>query len=314
MSSKSRKSYIDILKAGFKNKMSLVKVPVVTNPDLDEFISIFKKYQDTAIRMPAKQLYFLVDYLKNHHYFAKISETIGIHGIQQLLLSSKVAEYPKNTIIFNKGDPADFFYIIVDGSVGVYMHTLSKARDFGETTSVLSQGESFGDIALIKKSMRTASISTLTSTVLLKLPIETYKELLSDHQVMAIRKITDRLKEFFIFKEFGQQLLNLIYYATEIITFKKDEVAFREGEAAKGVFFIYDGSFKITKLAGADLRKSFEDSQLTCLKRINELYSDVLLRNSVKALKDLRIVEQAIENDTGRVVTKRKMNEIIVVS
>ncbi|MGE5390315.1 MAG: ATP-binding cassette domain-containing protein [Deltaproteobacteria bacterium] len=74
--------------------------------------------------------------------------------------------YPDNRTVITEGEPGDKFYIIVRGKVEVVRKTGPDTQD---RLSVLSDGDFFGEIALIKNVTRTASITTLMPTTLISL-------------------------------------------------------------------------------------------------------------------------------------------------
>jgi hypothetical protein len=76
--------------------------------------------------------------------------------------------------IIRQGDPADFFYVIVDGTVEV------SQTDTGGHSSVLRQMgrlEYFGEIGLLSRVPRTASVTALTEGTLIALDKGSFLEL-----------------------------------------------------------------------------------------------------------------------------------------
>ncbi len=98
-------------------------------------------------------------------------------------------EAPAGTTIFHKGETGTSMYIIVDGEVRVYdgMHTLNHlyARDV------------FGEMALLDPEPRSASITALADTLLLRLDQAPFYELVDEHNQIArgiIRMLTRHLR------------------------------------------------------------------------------------------------------------------------
>ena len=78
---------------------------------------------------------------------------------------------PRHAIV-RRGEPADPMYFIVTGEVEVDLHP--KVRTLGA-------GDFFGEIALLKESERTATVTTVTECRLLYLDRYDFRRLLRDH-------------------------------------------------------------------------------------------------------------------------------------
>ncbi|MEM7206183.1 MAG: Crp/Fnr family transcriptional regulator [Pseudomonadota bacterium] len=66
--------------------------------------------------------------------------------------------YKKNVVVVTQGDDTDSLYLIVSGSVRVYVSD-DQGREV--TLNTLQAGESFGELALLSDQKRSASILTL---------------------------------------------------------------------------------------------------------------------------------------------------------
>lgn len=62
--------------------------------------------------------------------------------IEWFLSMARLVEYPKKNFLFQRGDPADFMYVIMDGWVKLFQ----TDRDGSETVqAILTRGDSFGE-------------------------------------------------------------------------------------------------------------------------------------------------------------------------
>ena len=94
--------------------------------------------------------------------------------------------HPAGRTIVHEGDPGDHFYVIVRGTVRV-----SRVMDGDDRTlAVLQDGDYFGEMALLRDVPRTASVSTLTPTLLLSLERAHFSALLE--QSPALRALLER--------------------------------------------------------------------------------------------------------------------------
>lgn len=91
--------------------------------------------------------------------FSALSEA----SIMQLANHTYTHIYEKDTIITHEGDVSDVLYVILSGSVKVF---LENRQGECVTLRVLNRGDYFGELSLLDGSSRSASVMTLTKTML----------------------------------------------------------------------------------------------------------------------------------------------------
>jgi potassium efflux system protein len=115
------------------------------------------------------QLY-IKDYLQKVAYFQNFNE----------LELRKLIEYGyRNTFepaetLFREGDPGNSFYVILSGSVEVFVEKLNK------TLVTLTAGDFFGELSLLLGIPRTASVKTLEQTTLFVLNNQGFKQIIQE--------------------------------------------------------------------------------------------------------------------------------------
>ncbi len=92
-------------------------------------------------------------------------------------------EYAPGDVIVQEGDKGSQFFIMVRGQAQVHT-TGARGRDL--ILSVLSAGDYFGEVALITRTDRTASVRATVKTILLSLESRKFDELLSS--IPGLRK------------------------------------------------------------------------------------------------------------------------------
>jgi len=110
---------------------------------------------------------------------------------------ARVVEYrvlPPRTMIFERGDPGDSFWVIQSGKVRVFR---SDNAGVEITLSTLGPGQSFGEMALLTGEARSASIEAIAETQALVLTKEQFDHVLKSHPDVSltfIRQLSGWLK------------------------------------------------------------------------------------------------------------------------
>jgi CRP-like cAMP-binding protein len=123
--------------------------------------------------------------LKSISLFEETPETV----LAELAEILEEEEFEKSKSIFSAGDDAHCMYIIFKGEVRIHK---------GEHTfAVLKENEFFGELSLLDTETRSASATTNTETLLLKIDQEPFYELMESRIEVAkgiIKTLCRRLK------------------------------------------------------------------------------------------------------------------------
>jgi CRP-like cAMP-binding protein len=133
-----------------------------------------------------------IDYLRDLPPFKDLTEK----RFSSLAKYLRTVSFPKDHIIFNAGDAGDRFYVIKKGTVRVFI----QAPESGENIvlSNLTEGDYFGEMALLTGKQRSASIETVTDVSLLELDKEGFDKLLEEDPKISIsisHMISQRLEQ-----------------------------------------------------------------------------------------------------------------------
>jgi len=112
-----------------------------------------------------------------------LSQTAVFRDMPQKMVEeiSRIAEtrvLPPRTVIFERGDPGDSFWVIRSGRVRVFR---SDNEGVEISLSKLGPGQSFGEMALLTGEARSASVETLEETQLMVLAKDQFDQVLKSH-------------------------------------------------------------------------------------------------------------------------------------
>jgi len=125
----------------------------------------------------------------NQDWMTRILQTEAFIKIPPAMIQSllmKMQSYPVKAgdVVIQQGDPGDFFYTIHEGRCVVTRKELPDAE--AEFLAELDSGSSFGEDALVSEAKRNATVTMLTSGLLMRLAKEDFIELLKNQLVKRV--------------------------------------------------------------------------------------------------------------------------------
>ncbi|MCK5674020.1 MAG: cyclic nucleotide-binding domain-containing protein [Spirochaetales bacterium] len=118
------------------------------------------------------------DFLRGIPFFEELSDT-DILSISKYC-TAKVIE--PGLILFDEGDPADMFYIIMSGEVEVWK---AYGTDDEDMLAIHGSGKLFGEMALIDNLPRSATVKTKTHTRLLQICEHDFQNMIRENSSVA---------------------------------------------------------------------------------------------------------------------------------
>ncbi|NQU58614.1 MAG: cyclic nucleotide-binding domain-containing protein [Rhodospirillales bacterium] len=106
--------------------------------------------------------------------------------LEGLLDLSRVVDYPRNKLLFLRGDPADQIYLLLDGWVKIFRDTAE-----GEQTviGVLKPGETVAEAAIFLGKDYPASAEVVSEARLLEIPSESFLNVIREDGEVGIRML-----------------------------------------------------------------------------------------------------------------------------
>ena len=130
----------------------------------------------------------IAEVLRGLPYFADLPQGL----LEQVCRQSEQITVPADTQIIEEGSLSEDMFVVKDGELRV-----SKAgQDREVVLATLGPGEVVGEIALLDNAPRTASVTTVTPTTLIRIPAEAFETLIGDSRVVRrmFRTVTSRLR------------------------------------------------------------------------------------------------------------------------
>lgn len=118
-------------------------------------------------------------------------------------------QYKKGEYIFFEGDIESHFYIIEKGEVQIFTKASTGKRI---NICTISEGESFGEFALLDNAPRSASAEAMNDVSLIKVSDLGYEQLLAELPVWAscmLKSFMTRLKNMNTLLKSSEQFINL---------------------------------------------------------------------------------------------------------
>ena len=122
--------------------------------------------------------------------FSFLSDKISKMGVAPMtkeeLLKKYGKRYKKGTILFKEGSEGRELYIIHKGKVSVFR----EIKGVKKVLAVLGKGDFFGEMAVLNKKPRSASIEVIEDSILIELNEDQLKEFLKESPEWAIKMLS----------------------------------------------------------------------------------------------------------------------------
>ena len=183
--------------------------------------------------------------------------------LRALVVQAEAVELPAGGILFHQGDAARTLYVVVEGAVVPIAEGGSRVADGGgrRKLAVLERGDLVGEIGVITRQPRNATVVALVDSKLLSidrgalLPVlRESRELMQHVLAPARRRMLDRqLRTNLFFAAFAHGERDAIARQFRLLEVKAGEKLVRQGEPPEGLYLVLSGS-----LARIDPRRGRE--------------------------------------------------------
>ena len=186
--------------------------------------------------------------LRQYCYFSCLSDG-ALEAVSKKL---ELVKLPAKTLIIEEGAPADAFYMVSRGEVGV-----TKKNKWGQTATVAvaGHGESFGEMALLTCSPRFCSVTAKTDVTLLKLSKNDFDEIVrADAEFAGL--MVDRHQRYYRYHDIKTaqpfsllppEKMSALLDKFKDLTYAPGEEIIREGGKGGEYYIIKSGKVAVLK-------------------------------------------------------------------
>lgn len=154
---------------------------------------------------------------------------------------------PRSTV-FEEDGPADSFYFVLDGALEIHKRLPGRLRRT-KTIGLLGAGDSFGEIALLENSPRTATVRALRQSQLLQLSREDFDRLLTRPvgaaRLREVLQNTAFLGRLVYFAGWSFEDLTRFAKRCTSVRFDGGVTVLRKGHPNAFFYLIYDGALEV---------------------------------------------------------------------
>ncbi|MFP4465538.1 MAG: Crp/Fnr family transcriptional regulator [Candidatus Goldiibacteriota bacterium] len=131
----------------------------------------------------------IVDFLQKSYLFSEVSKK----GLLMIVKYVRENHYKKGEIIFNEGDTGDSLHIITGGKVKIIKYSKEGKT---KTLAVLKEKDSFGEMAVLTKEARSATVEVLEKAETLSITKSDFEYIIRKEPVISlqiIKTLSERL-------------------------------------------------------------------------------------------------------------------------
>lgn len=174
---------------------------------------------------------------------------------QNICSTMKLEHYKPNDVIVKQGDPGDSFFYILTGTVNIRLNITIDTGIKGEdrmvtvekSIGVLKAGQTFGELALLYGTPRSATIVSVTNSSLIKIEKEPFDKYVKNIFENQLQDQIEFLKICPVFHKIPKESLIKLAVRTERKKFSTGQVILKPDEKSECLYIIRRGTVKVTK-------------------------------------------------------------------
>lgn len=205
-------------------------------PPLEAFKRILS--QPSKDRTP-KLVQHLFQATKSFQFFSKLGEDAHYLCCQVM----HYQYFPGDQFLFHQGDLGSQFYVILSGKCAIMLQ--SQVEEGLVEVVEYTTGEAFGELALLKNQVRSASVYCKTECHFAVLEKGDFLRIIGKIEERKLARKIDFLQKLPMFVRWTKGSLTKLSYAFTERTYRCKQVVYSYGDEALEIYFITQGEFQL---------------------------------------------------------------------
>ena len=156
------------------------------------------------------------------------------------------ASVQRGTVLIREGDVGDNLYVLMQGKINVYIRG-DDGKTQRKVDSFDTPGRCFGELALLYNTPRNATVIAKTDAHLWVLDRITFRRIMRNVTAHGIKKHRMMLRRVPLFESLGKEIMNKLAEATELLSFKDNDMITKQGDKPDGFYFVISGLVHVVR-------------------------------------------------------------------
>jgi Fe-S-cluster-containing dehydrogenase component len=186
---------------------------------------------------------------------------VPLEALTTLAQQSHVRRHQKDDVLIRQGEFGHSMFVLLRGAVSVQV--INEQGDSQKVARLEKPGDFFGEVALLGRGARTATVVADVDALLLEIEKNHFDRLARKHKGMIegletfyhARSIATALRVHRYLGQLDPQTLDGLTRGASMRKFARDEIVYRQGDKSDSVLLVRDGVLKMARRA-ADGRMS----------------------------------------------------------
>ena len=196
-----------------------------------------------SLRTPT-EIQTLVSFSQHLKFFEELREHLSEAAHAQCCQHLTYLSHSSGQFLFHEGDQGNSFYVLLAGSCAVLQSSLSGQKDY-EQLIIVRQGEGVGELALISKKLRAASVLCREECHFAVLSREDYTRILARAHEELLQEKIDLLSLHPIFGKWTNNALHRLSCLFKVKSLRRRQQLFQTGHPVSEVCIIKRGDFHL---------------------------------------------------------------------